>query len=756
VATAEGLKSQVRIVRDRYGVPHIWAEDERDASFALGYAHAQDRLWQMESLRRAASGELSETAGQRTIPIDRFVRTLGLKSLAEAAYAELDPDVKGAVDAYTSGVNAFLDNHRGSWPPEFLLLGLTPRRWHPAESLMWSRLVAATAFSGTWRASLLRSNLSRILTPAELDQLWPAYPGDGPSTLAYDPGLYRDLPFEGLANLTETFDRSGGSNAWVVDGVHSNTGKPLLANDPHLGFSLPGLWYLVTIDAPHLHLAGATIPGVPFVILGHNSDIAWGMTATGGAVEDLFIEKLDSTDSTRYVTPSGSEQFASHSETIVVRGSTPTVILVQETRHGPVISNVVEEAGKATERGTVIALSATWLNPHNKVEQAFYYINRARTWSEFTAALKDFDAPQQNLLYADTAGHIGFYTAGKMPVRKRGDGQLPVPGWTGEYDWSGFIPFSSLPHALDSANGFYVNANNDVAPRAYPYFISRFWASPYRAKRIESLLSEHHRSSVDSFATMQADSLSLAAVDLLPHLTDLDSSDPDTKKILERMRSWNQYMDPDRPEPLVFNVWLRELSHVLLENKIGNRFHSVWNMDPDPIVSILKQHLEWCGKGASAANCRSRSAEALQRALVWIRVRYGNDPNRWRWGDAHQAQFHNPILNKVFLLGRFVDVVVPMGGSGDTINRTISNLNNEARPFGATAGASYRAIFDLADLSKSRFMIAVGESGNPFSQNFADLSEQWRDFKYIHLAVSPDNLKATDTRTLVVQPAATR
>jgi penicillin amidase len=752
--TLDGLKDPVDIVRDQDGVPHIFAKNDADAAFALGFLHAQDRLWQMEQMRRVGSGRLSELFGEATLPLDRFRRTLGLERLAEQTLSRLDPTMRAELDAYTAGVNAYLKRHRGAWPPEFTLLGIAPAPWRPVDSLLWGELMGLQ-LSGNWHSELLRARLLKRLTPAQVDQLWPPYPGDGPTTLATNGALYRNLPLRRLAALFGAFDGHGASNAWVLDGAHSETGKPILANDPHLGLELPILWYLVSIETPTLHLAGATVPGVPLMILGHNDHVAWGMTTTGGDIEDLFVEKLDPGDPSRYLTPDGPVPFRTRTEIIAVHGKAPVTLTVRETRHGPVISDTVEELGKATERGTVVALAATWLDPDNRIAQSLYRIAHATDWASFTAALQDFNAPEQNVTYADVDGHIGFYTAGWVPVRKAGDGRLPVPGWTGEYDWTGYIPFAELPHGLDPASGRFVNANNKVTPPGYPHLITTDgYDWPYRARRIESLLAARPQGSLNQSAAIQADIVSPAAQDLLPLMTDIQPAAADAKAMLERLKQWDGKMDRSRPEPLVFAAWLRELERGLLADKLGDVFPSFWEQRAGLVKTILTAHREWCArKGATPApdDCRARIAEAYGRALGWLAERYGRDMGLWRWGDAHRAQLVHRIFARIPVIDRLVNLRLPVGGGDYTIDRAAYRVENERAPFADVHGAGYRAIYDLADLSRSRFMIATGQSGNPFSSHFTDLAERWRDVDYVTISGNRDALiqAGGDVLTLV-------
>src|SRR6266852_2720372 len=433
-----GLKTEVTIARDRDGVPLITAADDEDAAFGLGFAHAQDRLFQMELMRRNGAGRLAEIFGAQALDTDRQMRILGVYRLAEAAVPLLSPRVRQALEAYAAGVNAFLASRSGALPPEFLLLRFAPEPWRPADSLVWGKLMDLL-LAGNYRGELLRARLARTFSDEDLAFLYPEYPDDAPTTLAALATIYRQLPLDRLyAALPPAVGPIYASNNWVVDGAHSTSGKPLLANDPHLPFGAPGFWYLARLKTPEREIAGGTVPGTPFVLIGHNDRIAWGFTTTGSDVEDLFIEKIDPADPGRYLVPGGSAAFASCEETIAVQGAAPVALTIRTTRHGPVLSDALP-AGTVDE-GYVLALAATFLTADDGTAEALWGIDRAADWNGFRAALQSFGAPQQNIVYGDAAGTIGFIAPGRMPIRKSGNGWLPVPGWTGDNDWTGFIP----------------------------------------------------------------------------------------------------------------------------------------------------------------------------------------------------------------------------------------------------------------------------------------------------------------------------
>ncbi|MDD9876986.1 MAG: penicillin acylase family protein, partial [Magnetovibrio sp.] len=427
--TATGVAKPVEIVRDAHGVPHIFADTDDDAYFALGLVHAQDRFWQMEMMRRFGAGRLAEVFGPEAVASDKWMRLLGLHGLAERMVGDAAPPVRRALEAYADGVNAWLAHDIGLLAPELALFRYAPEPWRPADSLVWGKIMAAR-LSGNWRGEALRARLAKKLPPARVRELWPAYPADGPLSVARVPGpaaLYAGL--DALAPWPAAWPR-GASNAWAVAPERTTTGGAILANDPHLGFGAPILWYLARIEAPGFSVTGATVPGVPFMILGHTDRIAWGMTTTQSDLEDLFVEKIDANEPDRYVTATGSRPFYRRKEVIKVKGAPDVVFTARATDHGPVISDLRPRAAALAGDGHVISLAATYLQPGDRSADAFFGVNRAKDWQAFRAALAHFQGPQQNFLYADTAGHIGFLAAGKVPVRGAGRGFVPTAGWT--------------------------------------------------------------------------------------------------------------------------------------------------------------------------------------------------------------------------------------------------------------------------------------------------------------------------------------
>ena len=710
-----GLSEPVTIARDQSGVPTIKAQNDADAAFALGLVHAQDRLFQMDLMRRFASGRLAEWFGVRAVDSDRSMRVLGLYRAAEAQYALLSPPLKAVFDAYAAGVNAFLATRRGAPPPEYVLLSVRPDAWTPADSLVWGKIMDLQ-LTGNYRMELLRQRLAQHLKPEEMAVLFPAYRDDAPVVLGQ---IDADLP--GVP------PQQAASNEWVVDGKHSVSGKPLLANDTHLGFATPGVWYLARIETPDDTLAGVTSPGEPMVILGHNNHIAWGFTTTGGDVEDLFIEKADPTDPTKYLTPDGPASFETRNETIKVRSGDPVSVTIRATRHGPIVSNPAAE-------GDALALSATWLQGDDRTPDALWGMTHAHDWDGFRGALRQAVAPEQNIVYADIDGNIGFFAPAQIPMRAAGNGFAPVPGWTGDHDWTGFVPFDAMPVGFNPPSGRFFAANNKIVPDSYPYFITHDWELPLRAERIGQLLDATPMQSPETSAAMQRDTVSLMARRLLPLMLAATPGAPRAQEAMRLLKGWDGKMDRDRVEPLLFTAWLREFNRQVIADKLGAQFESYWSLHPDVIESILTAHRDWCDDRDTPSlteTCEQQLGAALDRALGELDTRYGSDMSRWKWGEAHRASFRHPIWPNIPVLGNWLALTIPDDGGYDTIDNASTQISDESQPFAAIHGPTMRMVVDMAMPDAARFMVTPGQSGNVLSPHYADLMSGWRDVTYV-------------------------
>ena len=756
--TLSGLRAPVEVVRDRHGVPHIYAGNVDDAQFALGFVHAQDRLWQMEMNRRIGSGRMSEALGAATLDADKFLRTLGVRRVAEATLKALSAEARSQLDAYAAGVNAFLAQRSGPLPPEFLLTGVTPESWHSADSVAWAKMMAWD-LGGNWRSELLRLRLAKKLSTAQIGEFLPPYPGDAPLAIADYGALYRQLDASKLASIAiPGVTEDGASNNWVVTGSRTASGKPLLANDPHLGLAAPAVWYFAHLSAPGYEVMGATLPGVPGVVLGRNQRIAWGMTNTYPDVQDLYIERVDAAG--QVLSPQGWQKLATRSEVIKVKGQADVALTVRASRHGPLISDVFKPAAEALPQGYALALAWTTLREDDVSVQAGGKFATAANWNEFLAAARDFQSPQQNIVYADTAGNIGFVAPGRIPVRKPANdlkGQAPAPGWDARYDWDGFIAFEELPQSYNPAAGSIVTANHKIVPEDYPHFLTSEWHPPYRADRIAQLLVATPRHTTQSFARIQADTVSPRVREILPLLLKAKPQSAEAQQVLRELGLWNIDMAIEGAEPLIVSAWLRELGRLIYADELGDLFNGAWEHRAVFMRNVLADtdgQGRWCDDVTTPAkeSCADLLPRALDLALADLKRRYGDDRKQWHWGEAHFALSEHRPFGRQPQLAKFFDVRVPSPGDTYTVNVGSSTLANEGAPFANRHAASLRAIYDLADLDKSMYMHATGQSGNLLSPLYGNFAERWSRVEYIPMSMKRSDAVADSLGTLKLLP----
>jgi penicillin amidase len=732
-AVIAGLGAPVSVTLDADGVPRIQAASEVDAAAALGWLHARERMFQMELMRRAAAGELSELFGVATLPIDRLMRTLGLRMHAASDLPGLPADTRKLLDAYARGVNAFIDSRGRFASPEFVVFG-RPRPWTALDSLLWGKTMSLY-LSGNWREERARLVLDAALPPATVDELWPDGGGNGhPEARLTAPGLTRlaTLLAAALPEFPAPFTLpDSASNAWAVDGRHSATGAPLLAGDPHLGYSFPGIWYLARIDTPGLTLAGATAPGVPFLVLGHNGHIAWSFTTTGADVQDLFLE-TPAGDGSHYQTPNGPQAYVLRDETIHVRGQPDTVLTVRETRHGPVVSDLVDP------KGPVLALRAADLAPGDYAADGLLALNHARDVAAAGRAAARITSPVQNMMVAD-AHSIGLFVTGRVPVRLAGDGARPVQGGDGKHDWTGWASGDALPHYVNPDSGHLLNANERVAPPDFPVFLGRTWYDDDRARRIRDLLAATDRHTTASFAAMQSDVVSLAARDLLPILTALPparlpSAGP-ARAALALLSGWDGSATRETPQPLIFNAWMQHFDSALLAHL---NVPAAARPAVAPWPRLLRHALSPAGAHWCDGDCTPLLASSLDTATKELADRFGPDPAAWRWGTAHRAVFAHPLLRALPVIGKLAEIGIDAPGD----DATLDSGGVQWASYEDIHGPSYRGVYDLSDLDRSLFMMAPGQSGNPFSRQARNFLARWRDGDSVMLGREPQSVAA--------------
>lgn len=708
-----GLAQGVTVEIDADSIPRIRAATLRDAAAALGYLHARERMFQMDMMRRAAAGELSEIAGAATLPLDRMMRTLGLRRSATADAAALDDDTRAMLEAYAAGVNAWIAARGRFAAAEFVVLG-APRPWTPTDSLLWAKTMGLY-LSANWRTELARAQPGGTAP-------WPPTDGTESPHAGHVPALSKTATRLAavLPGFPDPFTLpASASNAWAVDGRHSDTGAPLLAGDPHLGFSMPGTWYLARIDTPEGSLAGATAPGVPMIVIGHNNHIAWSFTTTGADVQDLFIETPAGPN--LYLTPDGPRPFVVHEERIAVRDRPDEVLKVRETRHGPVISDLV------ARNGPVLAVAMANLAAADTAATGLLALNRARDVAEAGRAAARITSPVQNMIVADRQG-IALFLTGRVPLRRTGDGSRPVPGADGSHDWIGWASGTALPHAVNPPSGRLLNANERVAPPGFPVFLGRDWHDDLRARRVRELLDAQPTHTLADFAAMQVDTMSLFARDVLPLLLALDvPAEGLARRAQTLLAGWDARMDEAAPQPLLFNAWMQEFARSLAG---GDGAAPWWHQ---AAYALSRPGAVVCGRAAAEAGCDALLVRSLEAAVATLSARHGDDPAAWRWGEAHRAVFAHPLLRFVAPLRPLAVLRTPTGGDGTTLLRA----NTGGGGFDAVHGAAFRAVYDLADLDRSRFMVAPGQSGHILLSSARDFAERWRAGETVTMGPEP-------------------
>jgi penicillin amidase len=764
-----GPTKRVQILRDRDRVVHVRGESEADALFGLGYAHAQDRLWQMEFQRRTVQGRLSEILGEPTVGTDRFLRTLGIARAARAAWPNIQQPARGLVEAYVAGVNAFLESHRGRrLPIEFLVLRVAPEPWTPEDVIGWGKLMA-WSLSLNWREELLRVRLTAKVGADAAAALMPAYAVDGPivapdssvappdrnpATTATGLDAARSTilvnvaaALDGLAVQPAMPPTGGGSNNWVVGGSRSATSKPLLANDPHLAAQAPALWYLAHVTGGRLDAIGATLPGAPGIIIGHNRRIAWGVTNLMADVQDFYVEHINQRDQYEY--DAAWQPMQVIRDVIKVKGGSDVPIRIRVTRHGPLLSDVLDETGQA------LALRWTGLDAADRTAEAFLHLNLASSWDEFLAALQRFHAPMQNFVYADVDGNIGYHSPGALPMRPRGNGTTPMPGWISDADWSGYVPASGLPRLFNPPRGFIASANNQTVPDGFPYLVSTSWEAPYRARRIEELIQAKARLTVDDMADMQRDVQSAQVSRVLPFLLRAHPNDDAGRQAIDRLRRWNGALKPESSEAVIYKAWYARALERLLVDDLGIPLAADYIRSPSTAAKALDRMIQtldvsWCDdvRTSGRETCETLLGGALAEALVDMTAVQGtNDVGAWRWDRLNRAPFRHQPFNAIRALRPFFSREVARGGDAFTL---AANMPIRDDVF----ISSYRQLIDLADLDRSRFMIPMGQSGQILSGHYSDLLDPWQRVAYLPMRFTRAAVDAAVTDRLILEPAS--
>ena len=778
-----GLGKDVRVRWDPYAIPYISAENEADLFFAQGYLHAQDRLWQMDLNRRVFSGRLAEVFGDRPVPrgdfarhlrsgsmvgVDHFMRVMGLRNTAALSLPLLSEQSAHAVEAYCAGVNAYMARPRRRLPVEFRLLRYEPTPWEPVDCLTLAKgfsLFLSSALMTRLTFLALHGRLEN--DPDKLLSLAPHYPSwgapvtralsdHGAELLRFVNGSFADSPWT---------PRGQGSNGWAVGAEHSTEDHAILCNDMHLRMTLPGVWYLNHLrtlpasgETPTFEATGVSLPGSPFVYVGHNRDMAWGFVAALCDDGDLYRERIHPEEPGLYRTPDGWAEFESRRETIAVRGRRPMEVVVRHTRHGPVLSDILAPPPHDSDLPDHEVLSFQWAahTPGNELG-LLDGVNRARDWSEFLSGMAHHVTPSLNCVYADTRGNIGYALAGKVPLRPRQEPSwLPLEGWNPAHDWTGTIPFEELPRLYNPPEGMVATANNRIADPGYPYYLSDLFEPPYRIERIRHLLTRGTPLDMEDMARIQLDTHSVQAERLLNalrlELGQISREEPSLRYCVELLDEWNYDCGTESAGAALFHV----LYHRLMWNIWGKRprrgpIHELHG-DPEPGGGAPGQHPprtlgRFGSVAARARQCWQRVSGKPRRRLT---KRQGSDPADWAWGRLHTLTLAHALGNNKWLAPFFSLGPFPVDGDGITIS---NSYYRHSRPYDQVVGASMRMLVTLSDPIRSSFVIVPGQAGNPASRHYRDQVEPWRNGGTIRFAESEPEMK--DWPVLMLAPSRT-
>jgi penicillin G amidase len=755
-----GLNHPVNIYRDAWGVPHIYAEDLSDLMFAQGYVHAQDRLWQMEFNRRLVAGRLSEVLGQETLQIDRWMKILGLRRVSNQEISLLDEVTIDHFSAYKSGVNAFIEQKR--LPVEFALLQYEPEPWCMEDSLSWIKMMSWN-LSANWETELLRANLIRRLGEEIAAELEPEDYSRWPYILPFD---FSNLGYTALdrAESSRQFvgpstDEGIGSNSWVVSGSRTETGKPILANDMHLHMSIPAIWYENHLVSEDFEVTGVTFPGLPGVVSGHNRHIAWGFTNGFPDVQDLYMERLKRTEDGRVLYQFRDEWLEAQviEEPILVKNGNTKIEEVVITRHGPIINLLAPDfAGEQP-----LALKWTSHEP-DSMGNTIHKLNKAKNYPEFLDALRYWTAPVQNVIYADVEGNIAYYFPGKVPIRENGDGRVPAPGWTGEYEWKGYIRFEELPHIFNPPEGFIVTANNRVVDSSYPHFISRDFVMGDRAKRIKELIDTRKIITVDYIRQMHFDLVSPSAQAIAFCICQIIDSDKRLAEIIEKMCAWNGLLTSDSFEAAIYEVFIRKAVQLILTSKLGDFTETYMGKGPTPFLAentlLGNRALEWLQKVLLQPESHwfdtvSRDEIiklALHQTVDFLEETCGPDPEDWTWGKLHTLCFTHLLGRVEMLKGLFNRGTYPLGGDFNTVWATGAAYHDVSCE--RVVGPPFRFICDLENFRNSYGLLCPGQSGCPVDEHYDDQISAWFEGGYHPMYFNKKDVEENSTQHLILTP----
>lgn len=774
-----GINNPVEIVRTEHNIPHIFGTSDADVYFALGFAHAQDRLWQMINLRRVAQGRLSEIYGEETLEIDELMRRFDLYDLASNALPFQDQHVIEALEAYSRGVNTHINSVkstlRGRGAPEFLLFRTAIQPWTPVDSLAILNL-QAVRLSSHLENEILGQRILEKLGPDKLKTIMPeAFSSDlipFGMTEALEPVVEEnddslENSTEGLT-INDVIGTGGGSNAWIIAPKKTVTGKALLASDPHLGLSAPSIWYLARLELSNGGVIGATIPGVPAIIAGRSSHLAWGITYANIDDQDLYFEKLDPSNSNRYLTPTGFKNFRNRLSHIEVKGEAlPTTIQLSWTENGPVIPGKFYNLKSILPEGYVATLAWTLFEPKNTSLSAAIGVMQAPNLDEALNQMSKVHTPGLNFYISD-GENIAYQMVGKVPLRglfHETQGRLPSAGWKYRNRWVGSIPYEEMPRSINPSSGYLANTNNMPIEQEYPNHLSFNWGDTKRIKRLNYIIESRPIHSRQSTKQAQIDTVSETARTLVPmfsralgHLIRANPADTQSElkiNALGLLNDWIGDMDQDKAQPLIYSQWMVSVFRLIAQDELGTIIEEYSYPDADFLERVFEDidgAAVWCDfiQTERIEDCDMIASLALEDTLRALVATYGDDINLWKWGEAHQIRHDHSPLGSIPLL-TWLNIQYAGSGGQDTLNRTTSS-GELPNIFSSNHGAGYRGVYDFSDLDSSEFIIATGQSGHPLSQHYDDLSILFVQNKYLKMSLNPELARSNAIGIINLQP----
>jgi penicillin amidase len=752
--TVPGLMKPVDIIRDSYGMPHIYAQTDRDAYFALGYCIAQDRLFQMDLMRRAARGKLAEIFGQDLVSVDRFFRTITAGKSVEDIASAYSPETLSASQAYAAGVNYFLENHAGSLPLEFTILGYMPEPWKPSDGAA-VHYVMAKDLNTAFGVEMLHAAVIGKVGEKMAREIFPEYVQGGPTIIPEGSATLDFLKTLNLVGELRGTSGGGASNSWVVSGKKSATGEPILANDPHLDHGVPGIWYEAHLVTPSMNVSGALLPGIPFIIIGANAHVAWGFTNVMADDADFYIEKLNPANPDQYEYMGRWEDMQVKQEVIKVKGAEDVKFTVKLTRHGPIIDQI-----SPFDRHQSTATAMRWTAYDTLQASPFIELQTAESVADIEQAAAFFKCPGQNWVYADDQGNIGFWAAVGIPIRDGFSGALPVAGWDGQHEWMGYVPTRQLPHLRNPDRGWIATANNKHIDGDYPYPISHYYAMPDRFMRIKEMITAKEKLDNRDCAGMQADLYVVLARDWVPlmlaSLSDKKLTESE-KKAVAYLKNWNFVARAADIAPTVFHATVNEMVKNTFKKRLGEDLYAQYIKDKDVVFNALRNLIAsgdstWFDDPDTAQKegINEVISQSFTAAIAYLVEKLGPDVDNWKWGDLHTLTFYHPFGRSSSLMGYFMNLgPFAMGGSFATVNPQPYKLS---RPWEVYHGASLRYIIDFADRKNSRRVIPAGISGNFMSPHYDDQVELWRTGTYRPFVLDRQSVETDARYTLKMVP----